>query len=85
MVRADMADAEAVRAMVDEAAEQARRARRAGQQRRDLPATHPVTGTSYEEWQDAWQATLGVNLAGAANATWCAVRHMNAADAAGGS
>ena len=37
---------------------------------------HPVTGTTYEEWQAAWQATLGVNLFGAANATWCAVRHM---------
>ena len=37
---------------------------------------HPVLGTSYEEWQAAWQATLGVNLVGAANATWCAVRHM---------
>ena len=44
-----------------------------------------MTGTSYEEWQAAWQATLGVNLTGAANATWCAVRHMNAAPAAGGS
>ena len=31
---------------------------------------------SYEEWQAAWQATLGVNLIGAANATWCAVQHM---------
>jgi 3-oxoacyl-[acyl-carrier protein] reductase len=39
---------------------------------------HPVDGTSYEEWQAAWQATLGVNLIGAANATWCAVRHMTA-------
>jgi NAD(P)-dependent dehydrogenase (short-subunit alcohol dehydrogenase family) len=39
-------------------------------------AGHPVTGTSYEDWQAAWQETLGVNLFGAANATWCAVRHM---------
>jgi NAD(P)-dependent dehydrogenase (short-subunit alcohol dehydrogenase family) len=37
---------------------------------------HPVLGTSYAEWQAAWQATLGVNLVGAANVTWCAVRHM---------
>ena len=37
---------------------------------------HPVLGTSYEQWQAAWQATLGVNLVGAANVTWCAVRHM---------
>jgi NAD(P)-dependent dehydrogenase (short-subunit alcohol dehydrogenase family) len=31
---------------------------------------------SYQEWQAAWQATLGVNLVGAANVTWCAVQHM---------
>jgi NAD(P)-dependent dehydrogenase (short-subunit alcohol dehydrogenase family) len=37
---------------------------------------HPVTGTSYEEWQAAWQATLAVNLIGPANVTWCAVQHM---------
>jgi NAD(P)-dependent dehydrogenase (short-subunit alcohol dehydrogenase family) len=39
---------------------------------------HPVTATSYQQWQDAWRATLGVNLTGAANATWCAVPHMTA-------
>jgi NAD(P)-dependent dehydrogenase (short-subunit alcohol dehydrogenase family) len=44
---------------------------------------HPVLGTSYAEWQAAWQATLGVNLVGPANVTWCAVRHM-AADGRGG-
>jgi 3-oxoacyl-[acyl-carrier protein] reductase len=37
---------------------------------------HPITDVSYEQWQAAWQDTLGVNLIGAANATWCAVRHM---------
>jgi 3-oxoacyl-[acyl-carrier protein] reductase len=37
---------------------------------------HPITGVSYEDWQQAWQDTLGVNLVGAANVTWCAVRHM---------
>jgi 3-oxoacyl-[acyl-carrier protein] reductase len=76
-VRADLADADAVRAMVDEAA--------SGLGGLDVLVNnagiyvgHPVLGTSYEEWQAAWQATLGVNLAGAANATWCAVRHMTA-------
>jgi 3-oxoacyl-[acyl-carrier protein] reductase len=44
---------------------------------------HPVLGTSYEEWQEAWRATLGVNLTGAANVTWCAVRHMTAAGGSG--
>ena len=37
---------------------------------------HPITETSYEEWQHAWQRTLAVNLVGAANVTWCAVQHM---------
>jgi 3-oxoacyl-[acyl-carrier protein] reductase len=75
VVRADMADAEAVRAMVDEAA-----SRLGGLDvlvnNAGVYLPHPVTATSYEEWQDAWRATLGVNLTGAANATWCAVRHM---------
>jgi 3-oxoacyl-[acyl-carrier protein] reductase len=75
VVRADMADAEAVRAMVDEAADRLGAldvlVNNAG-----VYLAHPVTATSYEEWQDAWRATLGVNLTGPANATWCAVRHM---------
>jgi 3-oxoacyl-[acyl-carrier protein] reductase len=37
---------------------------------------HPITETTYEEWQRAWHDTLAVNLLGAANATWCAVPHM---------
>jgi NAD(P)-dependent dehydrogenase (short-subunit alcohol dehydrogenase family) len=39
-------------------------------------APHPITETSYEQWQRGWQHTLGVNLVGAANVTWCAVQHM---------
>lgn len=37
---------------------------------------HAVPGTSYEEWQQSWQRTLGVNLIGAANITFCVVEHM---------
>lgn len=37
---------------------------------------HPITEVSYADWQAHWQATLGVNLIGAANVTWCAVRHL---------
>jgi len=78
VVRADLADAEAVRAMVDVAA--------AGLGGLDVlvnnagiyPA-NPVIGSSYAQWQEAWRSTLEVNLAGAANVTWCAVRHMMAA------
>jgi NAD(P)-dependent dehydrogenase (short-subunit alcohol dehydrogenase family) len=76
-VQADLADASAVKAMVDEAASLLGGldvlVNNAG-----IYVDHPVLGTTYEEWQAAWQATLGVNLVGAANATWCAVRHMTA-------
>ena len=37
---------------------------------------HPPVESSYEEWRAAWRHTLEVNLIGAANVTWCAVRHM---------
>ena len=77
VVRADLAVPAEVRAMVDAAA--------AGLDGLDVVVNnagiyvdHPVLGTSYEEWQAAWQATLGVNLVGAANVTWCAVQHMTA-------
>jgi 3-oxoacyl-[acyl-carrier protein] reductase len=83
VVRADLAVPAEVRAMVDAAA--------AGLDGLDVLVNnagiyldHPVLGTSYEEWQEAWQATLGINLIGAANATWCAVRHMTASGQRGG-
>lgn len=38
--------------------------------------THPITNVTYEAWQEYWRATLEVNLIGAANVTWCAVKHM---------
>jgi 3-oxoacyl-[acyl-carrier protein] reductase len=37
---------------------------------------HPITEVSYAEWQSAWQQTLGVNLVGPANVTWCVVQRM---------
>lgn len=37
---------------------------------------HPITEVSYGEWQEVWQNTLSINLTGAANATYCAARHM---------
>ena len=76
-VQADLADADAVRAMVDSAA-----ARLGGLDvlvnNAGVYLGHPVLESSYEEWQAAWRATLDINLVGAANATWCAARHMAA-------
>jgi 3-oxoacyl-[acyl-carrier protein] reductase len=37
---------------------------------------HPIETSTYEDWQKAWSDTLGINLIGAANMTWCAVQHM---------
>jgi 3-oxoacyl-[acyl-carrier protein] reductase len=72
---ADLRDPAAVRAMVDAAADGLGGidvlVNNAG-----IFVAHPITAVSYEQWQQAWQDTLGVNLVGAANVTWCAVRHM---------
>jgi 3-oxoacyl-[acyl-carrier protein] reductase len=75
VVGADLADPDAIRAMVDAAAE--------GLGGIDVLVNnagifepHPIAETTYEEWQAGWRDTLGVNLVGAANVTWCAVQHM---------
>jgi NAD(P)-dependent dehydrogenase (short-subunit alcohol dehydrogenase family) len=37
---------------------------------------HPLTEVSYADWQEAWRATIAVNLLAAANISYCAARHM---------
>ncbi len=75
VVGADLSDADAVRRMVDEAAAHLGNldvlVNNAG-----VFEPHPITETTYDEWQQAWRQTLAVNLVGASNVTWCAVQHM---------
>ena len=75
VVQADLADADAVRQMVDQA-----QADLGGLDvlvnNAGIYAWHPITEVSYQQWQDAWRETLAVNLTGAANVTWCAVQYM---------
>ncbi len=75
VVQADLADAEAVRRMVDQAHADLDGldvlVNNAG-----IYASHPITEVSYQRWQDIWRETLAVNLTGAANVTWCAVQYM---------
>jgi len=75
VVQGDLRVAEEVRAMVDAAA-----AALGGidvlVNNAGVFLAHHIDEVGYEEWQRAWADTLGVNLVGAANVTWCAVRHM---------
>lgn len=77
VVEADLTDSEAVLAAVDSAA--------AGLGGLDILVNnagifdaHPITEVDYATWQEHWRSTLGVNLIGAANVTWCVVRHLTA-------
>ena len=65
VVRADLADAGAVRQMVDQAAADLGGldvlVNNAG-----IYVWHPITEVSYEQWQDVWHQTMAVNLTGQA-------------------
>jgi 3-oxoacyl-[acyl-carrier protein] reductase len=74
-VQADLRDPAAVRDMVDAAA-----AHLGGidvlVNNAGVFTAHPIESVDYETWQQAWTETIGVNLVGAANVTWCALQHM---------
>ena len=75
IVQADLRDPDAIKVMVDSVAKEFGAIdvliNNAG-----VFFDHPIESTSYEQWQQAWADTLGVNLIGAANVTWCALQHM---------
>jgi 3-oxoacyl-[acyl-carrier protein] reductase len=75
LVQADLADPEAVQAMVERAVDALGSidvlVNNAG-----VFFAHPIDDTDYATWQEAWRRTLDINLVGPANVTWCAVRHM---------
>jgi NAD(P)-dependent dehydrogenase (short-subunit alcohol dehydrogenase family) len=73
--QADLRDPEEIRIMVDLVAHEFEKIdvliNNAG-----VFIDHPIESTTYEEWQSAWEQTIGVNLIGAANVTWCTLQHM---------
>ncbi|TVR18790.1 MAG: SDR family oxidoreductase [Anaerolineaceae bacterium] len=74
----DMADADAVRALVDGAASALGGldilVNNAG-----IYHEHDIPAMDYAAWGAVWSRTLAVNLVGSANAIFCAVPHMMAA------
>jgi NAD(P)-dependent dehydrogenase (short-subunit alcohol dehydrogenase family) len=75
LAQGDLRDPESIRTMVDAAA-----AHLGGidvlVNNAGVFVPHPIESVDYETWQEAWSQTLGVNLVGAANVTWCALQHM---------
>ena len=75
LAQADLQDPAAIRRMVDAAA-----AAMGGidvlVNNAGVFFAHPIHSVDYEQWQRAWADTIGVNLVGAANVTWCALQHM---------
>lgn len=75
LAHADLRDPDAIRTMVDSVASQQGGidvlVNNAG-----IFVAHPIEEVDYETWQQAWSDTLGVNLVGASNVTWCALQHM---------
>jgi len=75
LVQADVADADAVPAMIETAA------RELGGldvlvNNAAVDQDHPIAEVDYATWCDQWTRIIGTNLVGAANAAYCAGRYM---------
>jgi len=75
-VGAELADAEQVRAMVEQAAGALGGIDVLVNNAGVFDPSHAIDEVSYEDWQRAWADTLAINLTGAANAAFCALPHM---------
>jgi 3-oxoacyl-[acyl-carrier protein] reductase len=75
VVDGDVADPAAVRRFVDRAAEALGGLDVVVNNAAVFPP-HPITETTYEEWQANWRHTIEVNLTGPANVCWCAAQHL---------
>ena len=75
IVQADLMDSRAVEKMVSSAVDEMGRidvlVNNAG-----VYGLHPIPEVSYDEWQEAWNNTVGTNLLGAANVSFLVARHM---------
>lgn len=75
LVRGDISDPAEVEAMIDEVVRKMGRidilVNNAG-----VYEEHPLAVVSYDSWQASWRRVLDTNLVGAANASYCAARHM---------
>ena len=75
IVQADLSEAQAVEAMTQTMISRLGRievlVNNAG-----IFEPHPLKKVSYKQWQQAWQRTLGANLIGVANLTFCVAQQM---------
>ena len=75
LIQADVADPEAVKDMVDQAVEELGGldivVNNAG-----ISLLHPIEDLDYEQWREAWNRTLSINLLGPANVMYCVARFM---------
>ncbi len=75
LIQADVAEPETAKYLIDQAVDQLGGldivVNNAG-----ISKQHPIDRVDYEQWRQAWEHTLRVNLQGPANVIYCAARFM---------